>query len=106
MAPVLKAGEVVQAERGEGRWQVERKIGEGQFSEVYAVLDLRTQQQVWLSGERRRRRGRRFHCRVMGCHSSFAQECGCGRQLQHEGDTLGTAQHALGMQPPPPAPTI
>ncbi|PSC67566.1 hypothetical protein C2E20_8775 [Micractinium conductrix] len=53
MAPVLKAGEVVQAERGEGRWQVERKIGEGQFSGVYAVLDLRTQQQRAIKIEKR-----------------------------------------------------
>lgn len=44
--PVLRQGDLVGSERGEGRWVVERKIGEGQFSEVYQVVDVNTQQQV------------------------------------------------------------
>ncbi|KAL4421516.1 hypothetical protein ABPG75_010807 [Micractinium tetrahymenae] len=51
--PVLRPGEVVQSERGEGRWQVERKIGEGQFSEVYSVVELNTQEQRALKIEKR-----------------------------------------------------
>lgn len=50
---MLRPGEVVQSERGEGLWQVERKIGEGQFSEVYSVVEQNTQQQVRASGRRR-----------------------------------------------------
>lgn len=43
--PVLRTGDVV----GQGdapRWQVGRKIGEGQFSEVYQVQDMQTREQV------------------------------------------------------------
>lgn len=41
--PVLRAGEVIGPE---GRWQVERKVGEGQFSEVYQVVDMQSREQV------------------------------------------------------------
>ncbi|KAL4449542.1 hypothetical protein ABPG77_007186 [Micractinium sp. CCAP 211/92] len=51
--PVLRPGEVVQSERGEGLWQVERKIGEGQFSEVYSVVEQNTQQQRAVKIEKR-----------------------------------------------------
>ncbi len=44
MAPVLRCGDVVEGK--EGRWEVERKIGEGQFSEVYHVVDRARQEHV------------------------------------------------------------
>lgn len=44
MAPLLRPGDVVEGQ--EGRWEVERKIGEGQFSEVYHVVDRATQAHV------------------------------------------------------------
>lgn len=44
MAPVLRCGDVVEGK--EGRWEVERKIGEGQFSEVFQVFDRATQEHV------------------------------------------------------------
>lgn len=49
--PILRQGEVVRGETE--RWKVLQKIGEGQFSEVYQVLELSTQQQV--SGRRHHR---------------------------------------------------
>lgn len=72
--PVLRPGEVVQSERGEGRWQVERKIGEGQFSEVYSVVEQDTQVQV-SGGGRRRRSGS-----VVGLPCLFLPPA-CGRML-------------------------
>lgn len=52
MAPILRPGDVVEGQ--EGHWEVERKIGEGQFSEVYHVVDRATQAHV--SGRQLRRR--------------------------------------------------
>ncbi len=46
--PLLAQGIVVQE-----RWEVVQKIGEGQFSEVYQVLELGTQEQVKGPGRRR-----------------------------------------------------
>lgn len=43
--PVLRQGDVVEGGEGLG-WEVVRRIGEGQFSEVYQVQDMRTQEQV------------------------------------------------------------
>lgn len=47
--PVLRAGEVIGPE---GRWQVERKVGEGQFSEVYQVMDMQSRELVSETVER------------------------------------------------------
>ncbi|EFN60093.1 hypothetical protein CHLNCDRAFT_133409 [Chlorella variabilis] len=52
MPPLLKPGEVIEGEQG--RWQVEKKIGEGQFSEVYQVLELGTQEQRAIKIDKKR----------------------------------------------------
>jgi len=67
--PVLQRGEVV--EGSEGRWQVERKIGEGQFSEVYHVQDCATQEQV------KRRQWRRGGSGSGGSALCVRQRCLC-----------------------------
>lgn len=50
--PVLRQGDVVEGGEGLG-WEVVKRIGEGQFSEVYQVQDMRTQEQVRQDGVRR-----------------------------------------------------
>lgn len=47
MPPALRTGDLVGSGRAPG-WQVERKIGEGQFAEVYQVTDMQTREQVRL----------------------------------------------------------
>ncbi|KAL4855181.1 putative serine/threonine-protein kinase [Chlorella vulgaris] len=49
--PVLMQGEKLEGQEG-GRWEVVKKIGEGQFSEVYLVLELGSQDERALKIEK------------------------------------------------------